>query len=311
MASRLWIDTDTACGTSDFADPDDCYALALLIRQRRVDIAGVSTVFGNASGALTYKTARDLVAMSEQLPAPSIPVFQGALKAGDANTPASLALQSALKQGPLTIISLGPMTNIAAALDGRRDLEANVSRIVAVMGRRPGHLFHPAEGQGRGMLFGHGPVFRDLNFDLDSDAATSLLSKHLALTLIPYDLGRHVVVSQADLDQIGASGPIGAWIAERSRAWLTFWQRGVGIDGFYPFDLLAGGYVIDPSKFNCARTRAAIGQVATPWTLWLLSAPALLVEPVEAQSGDGQDAIYCPDGAADLKRWLLDRLTAN
>ena len=48
-----------------------------------------------------------------------------------------------------------------------------VVRLVSVMGRRPGHIFHPSEGEGDGILFGHGPVFRDLNFDLDREVRFS------------------------------------------------------------------------------------------------------------------------------------------
>lgn len=48
-----------------------------------------------------------------------------------------------------------------------------VTRIVAVMGHRHGHLFHPTEGRGTG--FGHGPIFRDLNLSVDPDAARATL----------------------------------------------------------------------------------------------------------------------------------------
>jgi hypothetical protein len=64
------------------------------------------------------------------------------------------------------VVALGPLTNLAAVLDARPELRSRVARVVAVMGRRPGHVFHPAEGAGGGLLFGHGPVFRDFNFDL-------------------------------------------------------------------------------------------------------------------------------------------------
>jgi hypothetical protein len=39
-----------------------------------------------------------------------------------------------------------------------------------------GHIFHPAEGAGGGMLFGHGPVFRDFNFEMDMTAATRIVA---------------------------------------------------------------------------------------------------------------------------------------
>lgn len=41
------------------------------------------------------------------------------------------------------------------------------------MGRRPGHRFHPSENRATGaMLFGHGPIFRDHNAVLDTQAVS-------------------------------------------------------------------------------------------------------------------------------------------
>lgn len=50
-------------------------------------------------------------------------------------------------------------------------------RVVAVMGRRPGHRFHPSQNVATGaMLFGHGPVFGDLNAVLDPKAVSDVLA---------------------------------------------------------------------------------------------------------------------------------------
>ena len=42
----LWIDTDAACGSSAFADADDCWALALALRSDKVAVRGISAVTG-------------------------------------------------------------------------------------------------------------------------------------------------------------------------------------------------------------------------------------------------------------------------
>src|SRR5512135_297426 len=38
---RLWIDTDAACGTGAYRDPDDCIALVSLLARQRGRIEGV------------------------------------------------------------------------------------------------------------------------------------------------------------------------------------------------------------------------------------------------------------------------------
>lgn len=253
---RMWIDTDAACGHGPRTDPDDCLAILELARGAGTRIVGISTVFGNAPLDVTDRTTRELASQLEPPPE----VHTGA--AGAAR------LREALAAGPLAIVALGPLTNIAQALRGRPDLAARVERLIAVMGRRPGHLFHPAEGARGGMLLGHGPVFRDFNFEKDARAAAEVLALDIPLTLIPYDAARHMEITAADLDRLAAQGGVAAWVAARCRDWLRYWNEDIGRAGFYPFDLLAAIYALDPGRLACARVQAGIGRdplLLRPW----------------------------------------------
>lgn len=160
-------------------------------------------------------------------------------------------LETALRKGPLTLVALGPLTDIAATLERHPELQRNVARIVAVMGRRPGHLFHPSEGAGGGMLLGHGPVFTDFNFEQDPQAVARVLAMGLPMTLVPYEAARQVTFTEADLGRIAATGRAGRWVAERSRGWLGFWREEVGRDGFYPFDAVAAAYAVRSCTRGC------------------------------------------------------------
>ncbi len=108
-------------------------------------------------------------------------------------------------------------------------------------------------------LFGHGPVFRDLNFDKDPDAAVDLLKMGLPISLIPYDVARDVSLTGSNLERIGQSGSAGAWVGLGARGWLDFWRDDIGLEGFHPFDLLAGAYVLWLEVYNCAEVPAWIG----------------------------------------------------
>jgi inosine-uridine nucleoside N-ribohydrolase len=83
------------------------------------------------------------------------------------------------------------------------------------------------------------------------------------LILVPYAATRDVLLNEADLNFIAAQGRAGAWMAERSRAWLDFWRSAVGVEGFYPFDLLAAAFLQDASRFRCASMVAWVGQDPT------------------------------------------------
>jgi purine nucleosidase len=299
FTGRLWIDTDAACGHSERTDPDDCLAIALLARAMGERIAGISTVPGNAPIEVVERTTRELAAQLSAELGRTLPVQTG-----------TQGLAAALKQSPLTIVALGPLTNIAAVLDSQPELRSQVTRIVAVMGRRPGHIFHPAEGAGGGMLLGHGPIFRDFNFAVDAPAAVRTIAHGVPLTLVPYDAARRVEITAADLDRLAAAGGAAAWIAGRSRAWLSYWQRDIGRQGFSPFDLLAAAYVVKSRQFGCAEVQAWIGEDPT------VSAPfrrlsALLVRQSAARPHESQAhgaARYCADVSAGIKTWLVDQL---
>ena len=192
---------------------------------------------------------------------------------------AQVALRQVLHRGTLDVVAQGPLSNVAALLAREPALARRITRVIAVMGRRPGHRFHPSEnrasGSGSAMLFGHGPIFRDLNAVLDPQAVSVVLASGIPLTLVPYSAARQVLLSGADLDRIALTGAAGRWATERSREWLGFWHSKAGLEGFYPFDLMAAAYVRDPAKFRCARVVAWVDDDAL--LPWFGGGPALLV----------------------------------
>jgi purine nucleosidase len=324
LSNRVWIDTDAACGTGARRDPDDCLALLALLEDSQLNVVGVSTVFGNAPGPTTQAVTRELVAqLNTQRPVP-VRVFEGSSEAwreGTAVTgsaalpalpvlPAHRAIASALADGPMTFIALGPLTNLVAAVGTSPALQRNLAGIVAVMGRRPGHRFHPSEGRSpRAMLFGHGPVFSDLNLTSDPLAAQQVTGWGRPLILLPYEAARHVEMDAQALDALGARSAAGRWVAERSWQWLQFWQEDVGRKGFFPFDLMAAAFVLDPGQFRCANVKVWVG--ADPlFGIWqrgsaLLVAPGLAAEPAPSNAAR---AWYCADVAGALTRpWPVRR----
>ncbi len=296
---RVWIDTDAACGAGPRTDPDDCFAILWLLAQG-VRIEGISTSFGNAEGAVvaarTQELADRLRAAGFAVP-PVLEGHTGPVSASDLPEPAGVqGLRAALTQGPLTVLALGPLTNIAAALEGRPDLSANVQRVVAVMGHEAGHLFHPSEGNGRGIM-GHGPIFRDLNVSVDQEAAQRVMALDVALTLIPYDAGRGMVIGAADLQDFAQRGPAQAWLVDQAQGWLAFWQKDVGLEGFSPFDWVAAAWLVAPELFDCARVRA---EVRLEWAFWVWPRRGLVVD-----AADAGDVLYCPRTSTRLHDLLL------
>ena len=316
--TRAWVDTDAACGTGERRDPDDCLALLSLAGAAHIHIAGISTVFGNAPVEEADRVVRTLVqtmasgaSRSASAPSTAWPVFKGcgaaAAKCLDdgGSLDAQVALRQALQQGSLDVVALGPLTNLAAVLTREPALALRVSRVVAVMGRRPGHRFHPSDNRATGaMLFGHGPIFRVLNAVLDPEAVSVVLASGVPVVLIPYSAARQVLLTGSDLDRLASTGAAGRWVAGRSRAWLEFWRNEIGPEGFYPFDLMAAAYVRDPAQFSCAPVTAWVGD--DPLLTWFGGGPALLVTQPPGLPGPATthaQTLYC-----DVTRVTVEQL---
>ena len=315
---RVWVDTDAACGHGEGTDPDDCFALLLLARSPEVAVQGISSVFGNASLEITDSITR---ALAMQLSSERhLPVARGAAEPWDerpgddsaAQSPAYRALAGALARGPLVVLALGPLTNVALLLRERPELRSRVMRVVAVMGRRRGHLFHPVEGGTGSSFFGHGPVFRDFNFAKDEEAVSALLDMEVPLTLIPYEAAREIQVTRADLERLGNTGGANTWVATRAQGWLEYWEKEIGRAGFFPFDLVAAGYVVRPELAQCRAVTARVGK--DPGLLGWLGQRGLFVRGRESPPGGGHSkppVHYCPDLAPSAGTWLKTQLISS
>jgi purine nucleosidase len=315
--TRVWIDTDAACGLGTTKDPDDCFAVLLLAQSSDVQIVGVSTIFGNAPLAITDPTTRALLSQLRTDGMPATNVYLGSAKpladrATEPQSPAHEMLRRALQEGPLVIVALGPLTNVAMALRDRPDLQARVQQLIAVMGRRRGHVFHPVEGSSAHSFLGHGPIFSDLNLAQDPKAAAEVLAMGLPLTLVTYDAARAVMIDATILDGMSARGGASLWVAERSRAWLAHWRNDINRPGFYPFDLLAAAYLLQPSMLACADVSVAVGDDTglLGWLGYLGLFVVTAKEPALRPTAIGS-ARYCPETDQQLGPWLATQLTAR
>lgn len=311
---RIWIDTDAACGAGRTSDPDDCLALLALLKAPRIAVVGISTVFGNAPLTVTDRTTRDLTTRLAAEGFAVSPVYRGrdsaTIRNDDSPSPAERAMHDALSEAPIVIIALGPLTNVAAVLRAHPNLSQRVQRIVAVMGQRPGHVFHPVEGGRAAILFGHGPIFKDFNFALDQAAAAELLSLGIPITLIPYEAARKIAVVERDLDAMRHTGGTARWVAERSAEWLSFWREDIRQRGFFPFDLVAATYLLHPELFRCAEVRASV-RPHSWFRRWLLGDVGLFVDQ---RPGGGKDepqhhVVYCPSPSPGLNDAALIAMT--
>ncbi|MBM3597640.1 MAG: nucleoside hydrolase [Alphaproteobacteria bacterium] len=243
-ATPVWIDTDAACGVRNSADVDDCWALVQALAAPELAVRGVGTVFGNVKLADAQRMTLEVMARARAVGLPDAPVHRGADRPGLEPSAASRALVDALARERLTIIALGPLNNIAAALEQAPWRVGQIERILAVAGQRGGRAaFFP--GSSRVMHL------HDLNLRTDPEAFAAVLKAGAKVTLLPFELAAAVTIASEDLDRLAGGAPIARWLAETSRDWLSVWRDWFGADGFHPFDSLAVGYAISPGRFQC------------------------------------------------------------
>lgn len=299
----VWIDTDPAVGEPD-RDVDDGFALVQAFNSPELDIRGVSVVFGNAPLDRGVPIARRLV---RDFGPRDLQVSVGAAGADQLGTEseAARALAAALRAEPLTILALGPATNIATVLQRYPELASRIVRIVAVAGRRPGQRFTTGSTNTKG--------HRDFNFELDPAAFRILLESRVPLVLTPFEISSKVWIHAADLDRLAKAGAAARALEPPARRWLALWRRLFAVDGFNPFDTLAVGYVLAPQAFACEQLPVAIvvlpDDVTEPGVQGTKEAtkPYLLVSPPEATAA--REVTYCSTAPPTFKTDLLERLS--
>jgi pyrimidine-specific ribonucleoside hydrolase len=292
----VWIDTDPSVAPGG-KEIDDGVALLQAFASPELRIHGVSIVFGNAGLQAATRIGREIVT---RFGPKGLGVHPGAASAAalGVETAASRALASALRRRRMTILVLGPATNIATVLKNHPELAGRIDAIVAVAGRRPGQRFVAGPKQ-------QAP-FRDLNFELDPPAFQVILDAKVPVTLAPWEISSKVWITGADL----AAGrtPGLDWLRAPALDWLALWKNQFGADGFNPFDSLAVGVLVDRQDLLCETLSARIEDAPSDTSPAQEPKPYLHVRPEVA---NGRAVTYCYGVTPLFKDHLLGRLRSK
>ena len=240
---KILVDTDPSMLTWGF-EVDDDLALLFLLGSPEVELVGVTTTYGNSLGSLTYRDARLLL---ERCGRPEIPLAQGAgfFSRDERPTAASRLIVETIRRHPgeVTLLMLGPLTNLAAALAAWPDLESQLAALVIMGGRCRAGL-------------------SDFNFRADPASAVRVLSMKTSKVVITIDLCLSVVVTPARIEALSRhEGVVSEFIPTLRR--FARWQSllrsmtsrvpGQATGGFHPWDAIAAAWLVDPSLFGDVR----------------------------------------------------------
>lgn len=248
---------DVILDTDIGANVDDMLALLLLATDTRIALRAVTTVDGDV-----HLRAHHALHILQLLGRDDVPVHAGTATpaSGRDAWPLDNADRSVQRvrpdgveelvetvrrsPGEVTVVAIGPLTNIVAAIS-RDDSWVSLLRRLVIMG-----------GDFTGSRTEH-------NVASDVDAARSVLESGAPIMCIGLDVTTTVPFDSSDLDILAATGsPLAPLIADQARAW---WQR-IGRTSSHPHDALAALTLLEPDLFEVGRGRWRVspGGALTP-----------------------------------------------
>jgi len=249
--SRVIIDTDPGV--------DDAFALLLAMRSPELKIEAITPVAGNVPLNLTLPNALRMVEIAGRT---DIPVAAGASapllrrlvtatyahgenglggvvfpepKLAPATEPATELIQSIVRKYPheVTLITLGPLTNIATALKTDLELAALMRGIVMMAGSLSGGNITPAA---------------EFNVYVDPEAARIVFQSGIPLTMVGLDVTRHTSLTDEHVRLLQAANhPVSDAAAKIARQAIDNTRERGFLVGPNMHDSLAVAAFLDPS----------------------------------------------------------------
>lgn len=250
MLNKRKIIIDTDIGIDD--------AFALRYGSLLFDLVGITTVSGNVTADMATKNAK-LFCSHYGL---NIPVCKGASRAlvlppsqpfteihgsdglgGCYDNPHTADAPNAVqflidmvKAHPheLSILAVGPLTNIALALNLCPDFADLVQELV-IMGGAFGFNQHT----------GNMTNFSEFNIWKDPHAADQVMQSHLKITVVPLDVTCEVLITGAEVEGTGDK-----FLTDISKFYLEFTLKDEGFYGMAVHDALTVSYLYDPTPYT-------------------------------------------------------------
>jgi purine nucleosidase len=305
-AERIPVILDTDIGTN----VDDIVALAALLREDAIDLRAVTTVYANA--ALRARIVKAVLLRAGRVDVPvgcgvdwplvvrgttqwegweGEGILEGTEEPAELPTYAvDLMTELVLADpGSVTIVAIGPLTNLALAMAREPRLISAVRHIVVMGGivqRRPDQLADP---------------YAERNIRHDPEAARLVLTSGAPITLVPLDVTTRLRVRRG-----GLAVPAGDGLAALVGDQLDRYFNHVGRDWTYLHDALAAAL---PAHPQFVRTSRMYLDVETRGDLTRGQTVATL-------AGNGAETRQAIDVALDIdvpafESWLIPCLTAR
>ncbi|MCB1410714.1 MAG: nucleoside hydrolase, partial [Rhodobacteraceae bacterium] len=255
MPRKIIIDTDPG--------QDDAVAILLALASSELEVLGITCVAGNVPLALTEVNARKVCELAGRA---DMRVFAGCDRPlmrrlitaehvhgktgldGVALPAPTMPLQSAHAvdflidtlraepAGSVTLVPIGPLTNIAMAMRKAPDIVGRIAEIVLMGGAyfEVGNITPAAE----------------FNIHVDPEAAEIVFRAGCPLVVMPLDVTHKALTTRPRIEALRALGPVGQVVA----SWTDFFERfdmeKYGSEGAPLHDPCTIAYLLKPELFT-------------------------------------------------------------
>lgn len=257
---KIILDTDPGI--------DDAIALCYALNHPELEVLALTTIYGNVAVDLATQNALRLVELnSGDLNNATVPVatgtgtplkiapnpvadfVHGANGFGEIQLPEpslQAASQSAAElivdlihkhPGEITLVAVGPLSNIALALELSPDIATLVKDVVVM-----GGAFHRE---------GNVTTHAEANIWNDPHAAQQVFTANWPLTVHGLDVTYQISFSPAYLDRLARhSDKVGSFLRDAAKFYIKFYKKQHNFDGCCPHDQLALSFVTHPEWYT-------------------------------------------------------------
>jgi purine nucleosidase len=184
-------------------------------------------------------------------PGRSFSRWQPRLKPSGEHAVDQIVRQAEQRPGALTLVALGPLTNVAVALLRQPELPRLFDRLVLM-----GGAFTHA---------GNMSATAEFNIWVDPDAARSVFEAGFKMTIVPLDATMQAMLTDAHLEQLSA-GPVGQFVRDVTRDYMELYRRRRGVRAAAMHDPLATAIALDESLMLDAPEIPVTVETRGEWT---------------------------------------------
>ena len=263
MVQKLIIDTDPGI--------DDAMAIHMAFADARIEVVGLTTIFGNVTTKQATRNALHLSQMAHypvdvahgadrpltrdpHPPADFVhgPEGFGGLPAPDVETAPDprgaaryLCETCAAAPGEIIICAVGPLTNLAAALALDPDITRTAARVVVMGGSAARH--------------GNVSDCAEANIWNDPHAADAVFAADWDVTMVGLDVTEKTQCTPQDFTDLAAASPIiGGFLQQAADFYFDFHEAKTGTRSCFMHDPSAILAITDPALFGFQTTPISV-----------------------------------------------------